>query len=174
VTWTGCSIALDCVTWSRWSTGRLHVRRPYPTQPTGRWEHPVPLDVRSGSVTGPLGNLPPSDELMTVIRRDHGSHPVLVVHGEVDLSTGGRLRDAVSHVLQHADAGPVILDLSAVDFLSSSGLGHLVALDEEGRQLARPLRIVVSQTRSVVRPITTMGLDDVLSLFDTVEQAVTG
>ena len=68
----------------------------------------------------------------------------------------------------------MILDLSAVEFLSSSGLGHLVALDEEGRQLSRPLRIVVNETRPVVRPITTMGLDDVLSLFDTVEEAVTG
>jgi anti-sigma B factor antagonist len=67
----------------------------------------------------------------------------------------------------------VILDLSAVEFLSSSGLGHLVALDEEGRQLARPLRIVVNETRPVIRPITTMGLDDVLSLFSTVDEAVT-
>ncbi len=111
---------------------------------------------------------------MTVTQTDRGSQPVLVVRGEVDLSTGGRLRDTVSSVLQQTGAGPVILDLTAVDFLSSSGLGHLVALDEEGRQLSRPLRIVVDDTRSVVRPITTMGLDDVLSLFGTVDEAVAG
>jgi anti-sigma B factor antagonist len=132
------------------------------------------LDVRFGSVTGPRGDVPPPDQLMTVTQTDRGSQPVLVVRGEVDLSTGGRLRDTVSSVLQQTGAGPVILDLSAVDFLSSSGLGHLVALDEEGRQLSRPLRIVVDDTRSVVRPITTMGLDDVLSLFGTVDEAVAG
>jgi anti-sigma B factor antagonist len=132
----------------------------------------MPLDVPSNSVTGPVGQVPPSDQLMTVTRDDRGSRPVLVVRGEVDLSTGGRLRDTVSSVLQQSTAGPVVLDLSAVEFLSSSGLGHLVALDEEGRQLSRPLRIVVNQTRPVIRPITTMGLHEVLSLFDTVEEAV--
>jgi anti-sigma B factor antagonist len=131
------------------------------------------MDVRSVSVTGQLGDVPPSDQLMTVTRDDRDDSPVLVVRGEVDLSTGGRLRDTVSSVLQQAGAGPVILDLSAVEFLSSSGLGHLVALDEEGRQLSRPLRIVVNETRPVIRPITTMGLDDVLSLFATVDEAVT-
>ncbi|HVH22712.1 MAG TPA: STAS domain-containing protein [Pseudonocardia sp.] len=130
------------------------------------------LDLSSNNATGPLGEVPPSDQLMTVTRNERDSRPVLVVRGEVDLSTGGRLRDTVSSVLQHSSAGPVILDLSAVEFLSSSGLGHLVALDEEGRRLSRPLRIVVNETRPVVRPITTMGLHDVLSLFNTVEEAV--
>lgn len=129
-------------------------------------------DVRSASVIGQPGDVPPSDQLMTVTRDDRNSRPVLVVRGEVDLSTGGRLRDTVSGVLQQSDAGPVILDLSRVVFLSSSGLGQLVALDEEGRRLARPLRIVVNETRPVVRPITTMGLDEVLSLFPTVDEAV--
>ena len=124
-------------------------------------------------MTGPLGDVPPPEQLMTVTREDRDSQPVLTVQGEVDLSTGGRLRDTVSSVLQQAGAGPVVLDLSGVVFLSSSGLGQLVALDQEGRRLSRPLRIVVNDTRSVVRPITTMGLDDVLSLFDTVDEAIT-
>jgi anti-sigma B factor antagonist len=109
---------------------------------------------------------------MTVTRDDRSSRPVLVVRGDVDLSTGGRLREAVSTALQEAGGGPVILDLSAVDFLSSSGLGHLVALDEQARSLSGSLRIVVDRKRSVVRPITTMGLDDVLSLFTTVDDAL--
>ena len=129
--------------------------------------------VPSGPVTGPPGDVPPPEQLMTVVRDDRDGQTVLVVHGEIDLSTGGRLRDAVSTVLHQAGAGPVILDLSDVEFLSSSGLGHLVALDEEGRRLSRPLRIVVDESRPVVRPITTMGLDDVLSLFRTVNEAAT-
>lgn len=111
---------------------------------------------------------------MTITRDDREYRPVLVVRGEVDLSTANRLRDTVSSVLEQGDVGPVILDLSGVEFLSSAGLGHLVALDEEGRRLSRPLRIVVSNTRPVVHPITTMGLDDVLSLFATVDEAVRG
>jgi anti-sigma B factor antagonist len=125
-------------------------------------------------MTDPFGDVPPSDQLMTVTRHDHEYRPVLVVRGEVDLSTESRLRDTVSSVLEQGGAGPVILDLSAVEFLSSSGLGHLVALDEEGRRLSRPLRIVVNETRPVVHPIVTMGLDDVLSLFRTVDEALAG
>jgi anti-sigma B factor antagonist len=144
------------------------------------WRWPGGYVMRLGgyvpcvSMTGPLGDVPPSDQLMTVTQDDRENRPVLVVRGEVDLSTGSRLRDSVSSVLHQGGAGPVILDLSAVEFLSSSGLGHLVALDEQGRRLSRPLRIVVSETRPVVLPITTMGLDNVLSLFGTVDEAVAG
>lgn len=116
--------------------------------------------------------MPPTEELMTVARTDRDDCPVLVVGGEVDLSTAGRLRDEVSSALQQPGTRPVVLDLSAVQFLSSSGLGQLVALDEEARRSTRPLHIVVDHTRPVVRPITTMGLDDVLSLFRTVDEAV--
>jgi hypothetical protein len=41
------------------------------------------MDVRSVSVTGHLGDVPPSDQLMTVTRDDRDDSPVLVVRGEV-------------------------------------------------------------------------------------------
>lgn len=132
------------------------------------------VSVRSGSVTGPLGDVPPTEQLMTIVRADRDSCPVLAVHGEVDLSTGARLRTAVGGALRQAGGRPVILDLSAVEFLSSSGLGQLAALDEEARRVSTPFRIVVDHTRPVIRPITTMGLDEVLSLFRTVDDAVAG
>ena len=125
-------------------------------------------------MTGPLGGVPPTELLMTITRDDRDGCPVLVVHGEVDLSTGSRLMEAGSTALQEAPGRPVVLDLSAVDFLSSSGLGLLVALDEEARRSGAPLRIVATGTRSVMHPIRTMALDDVLSLFATVDEAVAG
>jgi anti-sigma B factor antagonist len=67
----------------------------------------------------------------------------------------------------------VVLDLSGVDFLSSSGMGLLVALHDEGRSMRIPLRVVVDETRSVIRPIRTMGLDEVLSLFGSLDEALT-
>lgn len=125
-------------------------------------------------MTGPLGGVPPTELLMTITRDDRDGCPVLVVHGEVDLSTGSRLMEAGSAALQEATGRPVVLDLSAVDFLSSSGLGLLVALDEEARRSGAPLRIVAAGTRSVIHPIRTMALDDVLTLFATVDEAVAG
>jgi anti-anti-sigma factor len=98
---------------------------------------------------------------------------VLVVHGEVDLSTGSRLMEAGSEALHQAGGQPVVLDLSDVDFLSSSGMGLLVALHDEGRGMHTALRVVVDEKRSVIRPIRTMGLDEVLSLFGSIEEAIT-
>ncbi len=111
---------------------------------------------------------------MTIDRADRAGCAVLVVRGDVDLSTGPRLAAAAGRALAEAAGAPVVLDLSGLEFLSSSGLGQLVALDEEARRTATPLRVVVDPTRPVIRPITTMGLDDVLTLFPTLDDALAG
>jgi anti-sigma B factor antagonist len=77
-------------------------------------------------------------------------------------------------VLREAGGRPVVLDMLEVEFLSSSGLGVLVALNDEARATSTPLRVVVDQERPVMRPIRTMGLDDVLSMYGTVDEAVAG
>jgi anti-anti-sigma factor len=51
--------------------------------------------------------------------------PVLVVDGEVDLLTAPLLESALAAVLATAD-GDVVVDLSAVAFLSARGLAVLV------------------------------------------------
>ncbi|HZG90141.1 MAG TPA: STAS domain-containing protein [Pseudonocardia sp.] len=125
-------------------------------------------------MTGPLGGVPPAELLMTVSREDRDGCVVLAVRGEVDLSTGGRLAEAAGDALQAANGRPVVLDLLAVEFLSSSGLGVLVSLNDDARAASTPLRVVVDRTRPVMRPIRTMGLDEVLSMYDTVPEAVAG
>jgi anti-sigma B factor antagonist len=123
-------------------------------------------------MTGPLGGVPPAELLMTIARADRDGCLVLVIRGEVDLSTGGRLADTAGEALREAGGRPVVLDMLAVEFLSSSGLGVLVSLNDQARAVGSALRIVVDSTRPVMRPIRTMGLDDVLVLFDTVGEAV--
>lgn len=125
-------------------------------------------------MSGPLGGVPPAELLMTVAREDRGGCLVLAVRGEVDLSTGGRLAEAGGEVLREAGGRPVVLDMLGVEFLSSSGLGVLVSLNDEARAIATPLRVVVDQERPVMRPIRTMGLEDVLTMFGTVDEAVAG
>jgi anti-sigma B factor antagonist len=125
-------------------------------------------------MSGPLGGAPPAELLMTAVRQDRGGCLVLAVRGEVDLSTGSRLADAGGETLREAVGRPVVLDMLAVEFLSSSGLGVLVSLHDEARRLGTPLRVVVDQARPVMRPIRTMGLDDVLSMFDSVDEAIAG
>jgi anti-sigma B factor antagonist len=125
-------------------------------------------------MTGPLGGVPPAELLMTTARQDRDGCVVLAVRGEVDLSTGDRLAETAGGALRESGGRPVVLDLLAVDFLSSSGLGVLVSLNDQARALRTPLRVVVDAARPVMRPIRTMGLEDVLSIFGTVDEAVTG
>jgi anti-sigma B factor antagonist len=125
-------------------------------------------------MTGPLGGVPPVELLMTTDRADRDGCLVLAVRGEVDLSTGDRLAEAAGEVLRESAGRPVVLDLLAVDFLSSSGLGVLVSLNDQAKALGTPLRVVVDAARPVMRPIRTMGLEDVLSIFGAVDEAVAG
>jgi anti-sigma B factor antagonist len=125
-------------------------------------------------MTGPLGGVPPAELLMTTERADRDGCLVLVVRGEVDLSTGDRLAETAGEVLRGAGGRPVVLDLLAVDFLSSSGLGVLVSLNDQARALSTTLRVVVDADRPVMRPIRTMGLEDVLSIYGAVDEAVAG
>lgn len=125
-------------------------------------------------MTGPLGGVPPAELLMTTDRADRDGCLVLTVRGEVDLSTGDRLAETAGEVLRGAGGRPVVLDLLAVDFLSSSGLGVLVSLNDQAKALGSALRVVVDAERPVMRPIRTMGLEDVLSIYGAVDEAVAG
>jgi anti-sigma B factor antagonist len=65
-----------------------------------------------------------------------------------------------------------VIDLTGVTFLGSPGLQALVDATRAARRRCEPLRIVVDHTRPVIRPIEMAGLDDLLALFHTVDQAV--
>lgn len=101
-----------------------------------------------------------------------GSAVVVAAFGEVDLLTAPRLADAVRDALAEPGPGPVVVDLSAVGLLASKGLGVLVTAMEDAAREREPLRVVVDYTRSVIRPLHITGLDRVLALYHTVEDAL--
>jgi anti-sigma B factor antagonist len=61
-----------------------------------------------------------------------------------------------------------------VTFLSSTGLGALVDAHREAARLGEPLRVVVDHARPVLRTIQLTGLDEVLTLYHFVDNAVRG
>lgn len=98
---------------------------------------------------------------------------VVTVAGEIDVLTVDRLRAAVSDGFDQLPAGAIlVIDLSDVTFLSSQGLQVLVEATRTARRRREPLRLVVDHARPVIRPIELTGLDDVLALFHTVDQAL--
>jgi anti-sigma B factor antagonist len=98
---------------------------------------------------------------------------IVKVAGEIDVLTIDRFRAAVGTGFdQLPDGGILVVDLTDVTFLGSPGLQALVDATRTASQRREPLRIVVDATRPVIRPIMLTGLDDVLALFHTVEEAL--
>ena len=82
-----------------------------------------------------------------------------------DLQT--RLTDVVA-----ATTGAVVADLTAVQFLSSSGLRLLVGLRSELAEQGRSLRLVVGESRAVTRPLLITGLDRLLEMHPDLDTAL--
>ena len=96
---------------------------------------------------------------------------VLTVTGEIDMDNAPALCDAIIAGIDQRHGEPCILDLTSVTFLGSAGLTALVQATNRARERREPLRIVVDSNRPVIRPIQVTGLDDVLSLYHSIEEA---
>jgi anti-sigma B factor antagonist len=97
---------------------------------------------------------------------------VVRVGGELDIATGPRLREQLLAVM--GERGPqVVLDLSGVAFLDSTGLGVLVGVLKRARTLGGDLRLAGAQA-SVRRVFEITALDRTLPIADTVADAVGG
>lgn len=101
-------------------------------------------------------------------------HAVVVeLAGEVDLDTAPRVHAAVTEAFHHPGTSRYVLDLTDVAFLGSAGLVALVDATQQAQARSEPLLVVVDSNRPVIRPIQITGLDDVLRLCHSVEEALT-
>lgn len=107
---------------------------------------------------------------LSVTRLSDAGLPVVAVSGEVDVYSAPALKDNLTELLQ-SGADTVIVDLSEVAFLDSTGLGALVearaATTEKGGSL--PL---VCQHERILKLFTITGLDGVFAIHPTLDDAV--
>jgi anti-sigma B factor antagonist len=103
---------------------------------------------------------------------DAGPAVVLAAEGEVDLQTGPRLRAALARLLEQPDPVPVIVDLTAVHFLGSTGIAVLVDAHWQAVQLQVPLEVVVTADGAVHRTLRSAGVDHHLKLHHDVNTAL--
>lgn len=124
------------------------------------------------------GGLGPADEQLVRIDTARVAHAtsmalVVTVAGEIDLMTVDRLHAAITAGFDNLRHGEMlVIDLTQVTFMDSKGLQALVDVTKAAQRRREPLRIVVDNTRPVIRPIEVTGLDDVLALFDTIGDAL--
>lgn len=99
-----------------------------------------------------------------------GEISVVSVAGTVDMLTAGQLEEAIGAAAKSSPPA-VVVDLSAVEFLASAGMGVLVAAhDELGPDVQF---VVVADGPATSRPLKLVGIADVIDLYATLEEALT-
>lgn len=112
------------------------------------------------------------DRQISIKREDVKNNGVVVlsVAGELDLLT----TDALETELRAVLAPPnhvVVLDMSEVHFLGSSGLSTLLASAEAAKSGGVDFRLVANE-RVILRPLEITGVRSAFTVFDSVDSAL--
>jgi anti-anti-sigma factor len=97
---------------------------------------------------------------------------VVTVTGEIDVVTVTGLRRELAVLVDDESVSSLVVDLSGVSFVGSSGLAELVEAESELDARGGTLRVVVGQQPAVVRAFTASGLAEVFSLFQDMAAAL--
>ena len=95
---------------------------------------------------------------------------VLSVCDVVDMLSAPRMSDAICDALGKAPAG-LIVDLTEVEFLASVGMSVLLAAQEEA-DAVRARFGIVAEGAATSRPIRLLGIDAILALYSTLDDAL--
>lgn len=95
---------------------------------------------------------------------------VITLKGEVDVYTAPALRERLLVDIE-SSCSAVVVDMSGVDFVDSSGLGVLVSGLKRTREADKSMRIVCD-SEPVLKIFRITGLDKVFDLTPTLEEAL--
>jgi anti-anti-sigma factor len=95
---------------------------------------------------------------------------VIVPNGDLDTATVGGFREALRDAVRDG-AGPVVVDLSEVAFVDSSGLGAIMEMYERLRHGERELAIVVPPGTAAAVMLNLTGLRSRLPVVESREMA---
>jgi anti-sigma B factor antagonist len=99
-----------------------------------------------------------------------GTQTVLEVRGEVDVHSAGLLKDRLVQIISSGQHS-VVVDLSWLAFIDSTGLGALVSARNHAQQADAVLRLVCTSER-MLKLFRITGLDAVFDIYATVPQAI--
>jgi anti-sigma B factor antagonist len=106
------------------------------------------------------------------IQVDHlGPHPVVRLSGDVDVESSPALTETLTTVQAGLGAEPLVLDLTEVEFLDSSGLGVLVAAHQRASLQGGTLVLAGLHPR-VAKVLRITKLNKVFTVADSVDEAM--
>jgi anti-sigma B factor antagonist len=108
--------------------------------------------------------------LLRVETEARSDHALVTAVGEIDAATAGSVDDAVAAALAEGHRR-VLLDFAQVTFIDSTGLGVLVK-SHRAAEAAGATFAVVHPTPQTRKLIGVLGLDQLLHLYDSHEEAL--
>ena len=107
---------------------------------------------------------------LSITRADQGDQTVVSLGGEIDVYTAPFVRERLDEAV-HEGRINLIVDLTGVRFLDSTGLGVLVGRLKLTRSLGGSLRLVGTDDR-VLKVFSITGLDKVFDMHETLDEAL--
>lgn len=108
---------------------------------------------------------------LTLATREVDGRAVVSVGGEIDVYTAPKLRDCITELVG-AGSYNIVVDLEAVEFLDSTGLGVLVGGLKKVRAHDGSLDLICTQER-LLKIFRITGLAKVFVIHDSVSPATT-
>ncbi len=107
---------------------------------------------------------------VTVTSRADGDRTVVDVTGEIDVYTAPALREELSNLIdaEHTD---LVVDLTGVSFMDSTGLGVLVGALKKVRTIGGDLRLVIDSEK-ILKVFRITALTQVFTIHPTLDEAL--
>lgn len=109
-------------------------------------------------------------DLGTSVTRPADDTALLTVEGEIDTLTVPRFVTAIAQLVGES-ATLLVVDLTGVTFMGSSGLAALVQAAHDAERSDRRIRIV-AQGRPVLRPLQITGTDQLFDIHSDLASAL--
>jgi anti-sigma B factor antagonist len=107
---------------------------------------------------------------LTLETREEGGRTVVAVGGEIDVYTAPKLREQLVDLVNDGRYH-LVVDMEAVEFLDSTGLGVLVGGLKRVRAHDGSLRLVCTQER-ILKIFRITGLTKVFPIHESVSEAL--
>jgi anti-sigma B factor antagonist len=97
---------------------------------------------------------------------------IVALPDEIDITNSQRIGDELRAAFRRPDVAAVIADMTRTAFCDSSGIRHLLVANDIAAEVGAELRLVI-ESGAVLRVLQVTGLDRVLKIYPSLDDALT-